>query len=515
MTDPMTFHSILYEQLEDDAQKETPEAPAFFGDLNLDQIVSGITAGKDEYNLKPFFYTPLPDVDAIQYRQEVLRDLEQETLFAQIKTFERNMRNMHEHLAQAEKLYYPGQKKAWFLDAVKIYCDTVKDLMRDLAEDDLGSRGFRAFRDYLLDYTQSDRFTALVAETEQLLAALASVRYCLQIKDSTIKVRQYDGQIDYSTDVIETFEKFQQGAVKDYRVQFNKWPNMNHVEAKILELVAQLYPDIFTTLDEYCVKHVDYQDETLATFDREVQFYVAYLEYLAAFKRAGLKFCYPQVSSTSKEVCARDTFDLALARKLLHESPPIVCNDFYLKDPERIFVVSGPNQGGKTTFARTFGQLHFLASLGCPIPGQEAQLFLFDQLFTHFEKEEDSKNLRGKLPDDLMRLHEILEQATPRSLIILNESFTATTLQDAIFLSRKVMEAILQLDALCVSVTFIDELATLSEKTVSWVSTVVPDNPALRTYKIVRRPADGLAHALSIAEKHRLTQAQLRERLKV
>jgi DNA mismatch repair ATPase MutS len=318
-----------------------------------------------------------------------------------------------------------------------------------------------------------------------------------------------------SSDVIETFEKFQQGAVKDYRVQFNKWPNMNHVEAKILELVAQLYPDIFTTLDEYCVKHVDYQDETLATFDREVQFYVAYLEYLAAFKRAGLKFCYPQVSSTSKEVCARDTFDLALARKLLHESPPIVCNDFYLKDPERIFVVSGPNQGGKTTFARTFGQLHFLASLGCPIPGQEAQLFLFDQLFTHFEKEEDSKNLRGKLPDDLMRLHEILEQATPRSLIILNESFTATTLQDAIFLSRKVMEAILQLDALCVSVTFIDELATLSEKTVSWVSTVVPDNPALRTYKIVRRPADGLAHALSIAEKHRLTQAQLRERLKV
>ena len=59
--------------------------------------------------------------------------------------------------------------------------------MRDLAEDDLRSRGFRAFRDYLLDYAQSDRFTALAVETEQLLAALASVRYCLQIKDSTIK----------------------------------------------------------------------------------------------------------------------------------------------------------------------------------------------------------------------------------------------------------------------------------------------------------------------------------------
>jgi DNA mismatch repair protein MutS len=509
----MTFHSILYEPLVGSAQKETPEAPIFFGDLNLDQVIDGITAGKDEYDLKPFFYTPLHDEDAIQYRHEVLRDLEQETLFAQIKTFERNMRNMREHLVQAEKLYYPGQKKAWFLDAVKIYCDTVKGLVRDLAEDDLGSRGFRAFRDYLLDYTQSHRFTALVTETEQLLAALASVHYCLQIKDSTIRVRKYEGEIDYSADVEETFAKFKQGAVKDYRVQFNSWPNMNHVEAKILELVAQLYPDIFSVLDDYCVKNTHYLDDTLAVFDREIQFYVAYLEYLTAFKRVGLNFCYPHISSTCKEVCASDTFDVALAHKLLHENPPIVCNDFFLKDPERIFVVSGPNQGGKTTFARTFGQLHFLASLGCPVPGREAQLFLFDQLFTHFEKEEDIKNLRGKLEDDLVRLHEILTQATPRSIIILNESFTATTLQDAIFLSQKILDSIQQLDALCVCVTFIDELSSLSEKTVSLVSTVVPDNPALRTFKIIRRPADGLAYALSIAEKYRLTHDYLKERI--
>lgn len=508
----MQFHSILFDRPENSIDVDEREAPPFFVDLHLDQVLDSITAGRQEYNLKPLFYAPLHDVAAVRYRHDVLRDLEKETVFASVGAFAERMQAMRQHLAQAEKLHYKYQKEHWFLDAVAIYRDAVTALTDDLTRFDVESRGFLALRDYLRNYIESPGFTSLLDETHKLQDALAEVRYRVHIKGNRVTVSAYEEGPDYSAEVERTFAKFQQGAVKDYQVKFPDWPDMNHVEAHVLDLVARLYPNVFLALDEYYARHRDYLDPVIGAFDREVQFYVAYLGYIGRFKAVGLRFCYPRISDCSKEICARDAFDLALANALVPEKSAVVCNDFYLEPPERILVVTGPNQGGKTTFARMFGQLHYLASLGCPVPGREAMLFLPDRIFTHFEKEEDLATLRGKLEDELVRIHEILQQATSNSVIVMNESFTSTTLRDALLLGGEVIKQIIELGALCVYVTFIDELAS-GESTVSMVSAVLPDNPAMRTFKIERRPANGLAYAAAIAEKYGLTYEGLKRRV--
>jgi DNA mismatch repair protein MutS len=511
---PMTFHSILYKSADVIIKEKTPVAPDYFIDLNLDQIINTITSGKEEYNLNHYYYTPLSDLNTVRYRHEILQDLENPILFEYLKSFAAGMRAMRDDLVQKEKLYYKYQFKQLFLDSVKIYCEAAKTLGEDLSEVNLKSQGLLAFREYLKNYIQSHSFTKLCTKTNKIINDLSAIRYCLIINGLQVEVHKYESETDFSTEIVEAFAKFKQGAVSDYMVEYSHNLKMNHVEAKILDRVVQLYPNIFLDLDTFCEENLYYADNTIVNFDREIQFYIAYLEYLAIFKQEGLKFCYPEFSNPQKRVYDYEVFDLALSYKLINEKSSVVLNDFYLENKERILVVSGPNQGGKTTFARTFGQLFYLASLGFPVPGRKANLFLFDKLFTHFEKEENIQNLHSKLEDELVRIHDIFDQATPDSIVILNEILTSTTLQDAVFLSKKIMEKITQLDLLCIWVTFIDELASYSEKTVSVVSSVVPENTASRTYKIVRGPAIGLAYTLSMVEKYQLTYEVLKQRIK-
>lgn len=503
--------SILFDR--DGFQPEATGQPDCFPDLNLDQVIDAIIGPRQEYNLNPFFYTPLRDPETVLYRQEVMRDLENEALMEYVKAFAKGMVAVRRYLRMAEKLDFEYHKKGWILEAALVYCDTVTALAHHLADVPLRSRGLLAFREYLEHYVVSPAFQVLASEARQVKQALAEVQYCVIIESGKFRVKRYEGEVEYGAEVERTFEKFKQTGAQDYLTQVPERSGMSHIEAKILAFVARLFPEPFAALARFCAQHVPFIDATIQTFDREIQFYVAYLDFIADLKRQGLPFCYPQVSATSKEIYLRDGFDLALAHARRYNRQPIVLNDFSLRDSERILVVTGPNQGGKTTFARMFGQVHYLASLGCPVPGREARLFLFDHIFTHFERAEDVRNLRGKLEDDLVRLHAMLARATPDSIFILNEIFTSTTVHDALFLSKEIMARLTDMDALAVWVTFLDELASLNEKTVSMVALVDPEDPATRTFRIVRMPANGLAYALSLARKYRLTHEQLEERL--
>lgn len=488
------------------------EAPDFWSDLHLDKVVEAIVEGKEEYGLRPLFYTPLHDIGSIDYRQRVLRDLERPAAFHRLTTFSREMRAVRQTLPAADGRYYKYQRERLFLDAVACYCKAVASLAGDLPLFGFQSPGLMSFHAFLATYCGEDSFVKLYTETSGLLKELGAVAYCVLIKDLRVQVRPYNGQPDYLPIVERLFGKFDPSTPHELLREPNTRPAMNHVEARILEGVAALFPELFRKLDAYCQQHAGFMNETIVVFDREIQFYLSWLDYIGKMKASGLPFCYPELTA-DKAVDSSQSYDLALAAKLIEKRQTVISNDFAMGGRDRILVITGPNQGGKTTFARTFGQLHYLAALGLTVPGAYARLFLFDRLYTHFEKEEDAGTLRSKLEDDLIRIRDIIDQATGASIVIMNESLSSATLQDAITMSKKVIEYIVRKDLLCVWVTFIEEIIPMSNTIVSMVAAIEPDNPARRTFRVVRKKADGLAYAYSLAEKYHVTHDWLKQRL--
>jgi len=494
------------------ATSDGPADTEAFTDLHLDQIVTRIL-GRTDDDLAPLFHTPLPTADDIERRHEVFRDLQKPDVLAAVREFVSEMRSIRKYTPAVANLAHHCAAEGAFIEAVTIYTNAVEAFAAVLPELDLDSHGLSILRDHVAAYVASDRFTTLVSETGTMAADLATVRYTMAINGRRVRVGRSHGELDYGEEIEKTFARFSGDTTKRYTHKLSSRADIGHVGERILQLVARLYPDTFGALDEYVERNSSFVEETLVDFARDIRFYLAVLAFIQPMEQAGLSFCYPTITREGGAVRMVEGFDLALASRLVRSRSPIVTNDFSLTADERIMVVTGPNQGGKTTFARMFGQIHHLAAIGCPIPGREASLPIADRIFTHFEREERVENLRGKLADDLVRVRSMLDHATPQTVLIMNETLNSTTLADARFLGERLLRRIGQIRARCVYVTFVDELASLDGNLISMVGGVDPGAEAVRTYKIVRRQADGRAYAMALAERYGLTYEQMKGRI--
>jgi DNA mismatch repair protein MutS len=489
--------------------------PSCFADLHLDQLVRVVVSGRENYDLQPFFYARLANPAHAAYRHAVFRDLARPEMRSVVDAFAGDMRDVQDLLAIADAVHHRLQKALLFLAAAMTYCQAVGDLAAGLSAAAPSSEGMRTFLRYLTRHLGSVGHRSLLEDTGRIEDALARIRYTLHISGNRLTVCPCDDEADYGEEVRGTFAKFagHDGGTAEPRPQFPGLLELDHVEAGVLERVAALFPGPFADVTAFLDGRQAFADPAVSRFDREVQFYLGYLDYLQPIRVAGLAVCYPSLSAEPDQTTFRDAFDLVLAAKLATAGQPVICNDTGLGIDERLLVVTGPNQAGKTTYARSFGQVCYLASLGCPVPAAEAALHMADGIFTHFDRGEPGNAGSGKLHDDLIRLREILDAATSRSVIILNEILTSTALADALTLGAVLAERIAAAGCLCLWVTFLDEMARYSAKTVSVVALVSPDDPAVRTFRLERRPADGRAYAQAVARKHQLSYDQILARI--
>jgi hypothetical protein len=200
-------------------------------------------------------------------------------------------------------------------------------------------------------------------------------------------------------------------------------------------------------------------DHILSFFSRlraETGFYVGCLNLRALLERKGEPTCIPECREADSPVLdARGLYDPCLS---LLRQERVVANDVS-SDDARLMIITGANQGGKSTFLRSLGLAYLMTQAGMFASAESLTLGICTGLFTHFKREEDSTMESGKLDEELKRLSWIADQIRPGSVLLCNESFASTNEWEGSEIGRQVIGALLQADVRVFLVTHLFNLA--------------------------------------------------------
>ncbi len=498
----MEFTSIL--NCNDTKNRDLPE-PSFFIDLNLDQIINKIQElwGK---NIKKLFYYLPSDEKTTMYRRDIYTDIKQNSLLQIFMKFIDGMAMYEDAVEKEKKARVTIQTKYWHLTAAFYYCSAFKALADDLSDKKLASDGLQSFRDYLNLFLQSPEYIEIASETEAIRNELNGMKLLLAYNGDRFVVSE--GTPD------DTFEKKLDELFPDrprtIKNPFSFTESLTSLEIELYLVLADLKPKLFKRIELFFKKYAEYTNPTLIRFTNEIAFYLSFAIFEAEMNKSGYFFSRPDYNS-DKDMCADELYDLALACVNSKENKPVISNSFRYRKGEHFFVVTGPNQGGKTTFARSLGQLVYLAGIGLYVPAAHANLHFFSDILTHFSVEESVETGRGKLKEELIRLAPMMSTNKTNSFVIINELFTTAANYDAGIMGKKVLEHFIELNCVGIYVTHIKELSEGHPAVVSLRAMLDSNN--IQNFKITRAPAVDDACANNQINKYKLNFEQIKERL--
>lgn len=223
-------------------------------------------------------------------------------------------------------------------------------------------------------------------------------------------------------------------------------------------------------------------------------------DFIIQIKNKGLPLCKPAVTSSDRYYI-NGLYSTALMNTL--DVGSIVPNDVVFDDKGQIFVLTGPNSGGKTVFLRSVGVAQALFQCGLLIPAKNAVMSVMDKICTHFTVTNMSAaHSIGRLEEECERIAAMMEYITPDTLILMDEAFSSTSAKDGFELANSYLEKLSEKKCKCIFSTHIHELADV--ETSKWDLLAAEITNGKRTYKIKRGYSDGTSDAKTIAKKYGL-----------
>lgn len=286
----------------------------------------------------------------------------------------------------------------------------------------------------------------------------------------------------------------------------------------VTDILRRTVNDIKSMLNKY----ININGYSFVALMPEIIFYIRFAELCDKIMQKNLPLCKAQIAPIEERSChIEDLYNIKLAVKNVDgDNIDIVTNEFVFDDDKRIYILTGPNRGGKTTITQAVGLAFLLAQNGIYVPASSMVFSPCDNIFTHFPADENDTVDLGRLGEESKRLSEIFESATQYSLLLLNESLATTNVAEGLYIAKDVVKAMRYLGTRAVFNTHMHDLARNLDKVNSEVegdsrieSMVTGVENGNRSFKVFIAPPQGVSYARDIAQKYGVTFEKIKSEI--
>jgi DNA mismatch repair protein MutS len=543
--------SLIWPDGTQPSQAATALDPQCVHDLELERTLAALTDGRPhQSSIRQVFLNLCTDPAVIAYRQDVLADLWHNADFTmQLEALVPDLSALELSRIAVDRRRSPLQEVAWRLGELEYLVNCVTGFNAVFAQTGhhVRAAGWCTLRDHMAQIVQEPMYQQLTRELPNLLQTIrANVSVTIGVN--------LDGQFRpvAATLLSVNTQQFASSTFLDRLLgnhgegfkglgPLHTVPNLPQGQGPagsrggnrdVNPFMDPLFRDLAQVLDGVCrpIAQALRQYDTLhsgflTALRDDLAFYLAAVRLMERLRSRGLPVCRPEIAPTIERVCEiHETYNVNLAlHQMAHtdDTARIITNDVHLGDDGRIGILTGPNQGGKTTYTQMVGLCQILAQAGLWLPAARARISPVDNIYTHYPVEEQLAKGTGRFGDEAQRLCRIFTRGTRHSLVLLNESLASTNTGESLYIAQDVVRVLRRLGARAIYATHLHELAAdvsaLNASTAgdSLIVSLVAsrrepaDDGPRRSYKIIPGPPLGRSYACEIAAQHGISYDQL------
>lgn len=521
-------------------------------DLGLTNLLTALSdSGYDHIALGRILFTLCSDPAVIHYRQDIFADVwHNPPLFDKLSELLPKIKDLDSYRSAVDRNRSPLQEMTWRLGELESFVECINGLQQVFSQGtvQLKAQGWLSLKNYVAEVAQEAQFKQLQKELPDMLskiraktsvtigvnldaklrpvgATLVSINEQKFISSSWFN--RLLGQAENGLKGIGPLHTMAELDLGEAGGRESKDHDISPLMVPLFRDLAKLLDKVTQPLAKALARYVNFNTSFLAALSQDLLFYLAAVRLCRQLQERGWPVTRPEIAPLTERVCVlKEAYNLNLALHFMRMniSTPLIFNEVEMGEKGRIFILTGPNQGGKTTYTQMVGLCHILAQAGCWVPAGQARLSPVDYIYTHYPIEEQLERATGRFGDEAQRLGEIFGRVTPHSLVLLNESLSSTSPGESVYLAQDLVRIMRRLGVRAIYGTHLHELAAGVEQlnhsvagsslVASLVISLVDQHQTgHRSFKVVFGPPQGQSFAREIAAQYGISYDQLNQLL--